>query len=166
MASDLTNGIDTTPTVSGAGLLGALKVGLLILAAIIAFVGSVVAVSSWFHSDFDGTFWIGGGVVLVVLTLVRPWWFWDHPKALLARKLLTDRGAFLTYVAVAAVIISIGIRRDLAIAHARKDCLSALSVATDAHARMRTLYGRGATNLPHVDREARTITCERLLESR
>jgi len=88
MANDLTSGIDTTPPVSGAGLLGALKVGLLILTAIISCIASIAAVSSWFRLDFDGTFWICGGAVLVVLTLVRPWWFWDHPKALLARKLL------------------------------------------------------------------------------
>lgn len=128
------------------------------------FIAAIAKASAWFRLDRDATFWIAAGVVLLVLTLVRPWWFWYHPKALLVRTLLTDRGAILLYLGITIAIIVIGVTRQMAIARARAECVRLLAEAKDVHERVRVLYGHGVTNLPHNDDEPRAFTCGRLLE--
>ena len=166
ISHDPPDDLGTTSSVSLGGFLVALKIVAVILAAITAFIILTVAVSSWFDLDFDATFWIAAGAILLALTLIRPWWFWNHPKALLVRSLLTDTGAVLLYLVITGSVILTGVRRQLAITHARNECIRLLAAAHNAHDRVQALYGNGATNLPHNDTEPRAYSCERLLESK
>jgi hypothetical protein len=158
--------LDTSNSVSPSGLLGALKVGAVILAAIVGFTVLVETASSRFNLDFDAVFWIAAGAVLLVLTLVRPWWFWYHAKAVLVRRLLTDPGAIALYLLITGGLILTGVRRQVAITHAREECRRLLTAANDPHERVKALYGRGAQNIPQVEGEPRAFSCERLLETR
>jgi len=156
--------VDTTLSVSPRGLVGALKVGILIFAVIVAFGFLVYLVSSRFHLEFDATFWTAAGLVLLSFTLIRPWWFWYHPKALFVRSLITDTGATLLYVALTGSIIVTGVRRQVAITRARHACAQGLASAKNVHERVRVLYGQGVDSLPRSEDEPRSFRCERLLE--
>ena len=153
-------------SISQAGFLIALKIVGTILAAITALLVLSYFASAWFNLDFDATYWIAAGAILLALTLIRPWWFWSHPKALVVRSLLTDTGAVLLYLVITGSVILTGVRRQLAITRTRNECIRLLAVAHNAHDRIRVLYGNGATNLPHNDTEPRAYSCERLLESK
>jgi len=151
-------------SVSLAGLGGALKIMLVVLGAVASFIFVLVVVSRWLRLDFDAVFWTGGGAFLLAMTLIRPWWFWHHPKALFVRSILTDTGAIILYVLLTGSMIVTGVRRQMAINRARRECEVAVAKANDVHDRVRVLYEQGARNLPQSDREPRSLTCERLLE--
>jgi hypothetical protein len=157
---------DSSPSVSSAGLWGSLKLVALILAAIAALLLLSAAGSSWFKLDFDATYWIAAGAIILALTLIRPWWFWNHPYAALVRSLLTDRGAIVLYLALAGIVTITGVRRQLAIARARNECIRLLAAAHTTHDRVQALYSNGVTHLPHNDAEPQAFSCERLLESK
>lgn len=49
----------------------------------------------------DQVFWGGFGIVLALLTMARPWWFWENPKARWLRRLIGDEATALVYFTVA-----------------------------------------------------------------
>jgi hypothetical protein len=73
-----------------------------------------VALSARLGLDVDATIWIGLGVALFGLTLIRPWWFWDHPKAMFARNLFGDRGTMMVYLSIALAAVVAGALRAAA----------------------------------------------------
>ena len=157
--------LDTSASVSPRGLLGALKIAVLIIGALAAFIVLVAKTSARFTLDFDATFWIGTGALLLFFTLLRPWWFWSHPKALFVRAFLGDTATLLLYLTISGGVIVVAVRRQVAITHARENCEQLLAAAKNTHAKVMVLYGNGANRLPHVDKEPRAFTCERLLEA-
>jgi hypothetical protein len=44
------------------------------------------------------------GVAVAALTLLRPWWFWSHPKAMFFRDLVGDAGTTVVYLVIAGVM--------------------------------------------------------------
>jgi uncharacterized membrane protein YedE/YeeE len=52
---------------------------------------------------------IGAGVIILILSIVRPAFFWNTRKALRMRRLIGDSAAMLLYIAISIFIIYIGI---------------------------------------------------------
>jgi hypothetical protein len=57
----------------------------------------------------DRTLWAGLGTLLALMTLVRPWWFWDNYRARWLRDLVGDEATAGLYLAFAAVMIWVGL---------------------------------------------------------
>ena len=152
--------------VSPSGLLEALRFFVIIIGALVLFLGVSVGASSLFHLDQDATFIVAFGMFAIGATLLRPWWFWYHPTALFVRHLLTDVGAIMLYLAIGTVAVTIGVRRELAVRSARAACVQAYASARDSHERVRVLHHQGASDLPSDGgrNTPKSITCERLLQ--
>ena len=70
-------------------------------------VGLLYAFSSTFGWPRDRTLWVGLGGALGLLTLLRPWWFWDNYRARWLRNLIGDEPTAGLYLAVAAAMMAI-----------------------------------------------------------
>ena len=137
----------------------------MVAAAILLCITLTFKAASWFTLDFDALLWCEAGVLFAVLTLKRPWWFWNHPKATFVRDIIGDKATIVVYLALAAGIMVVSVRRQLVVSRTRADCVRALSGVTDVHARLRILYHAGAVGIPRVENSApRALSCERLLE--
>jgi hypothetical protein len=53
----------------------------------------------------ERTFVAGFGLALAWCTVRKPWWFWDHWKAGLLRKLIGDSGTTVVYFLIAGVLL-------------------------------------------------------------
>jgi hypothetical protein len=60
----------------------------------------------------DRVFWVGFGAFIAILTLLRPWWFWDNYKARWLRNAIGDELTALFYLAVSAVCLWVGLFTD------------------------------------------------------
>jgi len=52
---------------------------------------------------------IGAGLTYLLLTTLRPRWFWEHPAALQARSTIGDAGTLVFYSAVSLVLLGLGV---------------------------------------------------------
>ena len=80
------------------------------------------------------------------------------------RIFLGERGTTVAYLLVAALIVLLGSRRQVAITTARRNCAIALANAQNSHERFRVLYHGGVDDLPHTHYARQSFTCEQLLE--
>jgi hypothetical protein len=55
--------------------------GLILFSVSLALVGGLWMLTESFGWERDRTFWVGCGAFLTLMTLTRPWWFWDNYKA-------------------------------------------------------------------------------------
>ena len=76
--------------------------------AILSLVFVALAADEWSGRPL----WVGLGFFLAGMTLVRPWWFWENYKARGPRGLLGDGPTAGIYLAVAAVMIWVGLFTD------------------------------------------------------
>ena len=159
-------GFDQRLSVTPAGLFGALKVALRSLAALVALAAIPGVLNAWLGLDWDSMFWIVFGATFATLALVRPSWFWNHPRVVALRIIITDRGVILAYLSFAALGIVAGAWRQTGITNARNNCVAALARAKDSHERFQILFRTGANNLPGDGRTPKSIICEKLLEPR
>lgn len=60
----------------------------------------------------DRVFWVGCGAFIGVLTLMRPWWFWENYRARWLRSTIGDKPTALLYLAVSAVCLWVGFFTD------------------------------------------------------
>ena len=87
--------------------------GVLILLGVSwAVVGSLVVAAPAAGWARDRALWVGVGGFLAVMTLTRPWWFWENWKARWLRNLIGDEGTAFVYLAVAAVMVWVGLYTD------------------------------------------------------
>jgi hypothetical protein len=56
--------------------------------------------------------WTGFGLFLLAMTVTRPWWFWEHYKARMLRRLIGDGPVIVSYLGLAAAMIWIGLFTD------------------------------------------------------
>jgi hypothetical protein len=78
----------------------------------IASVAGVLAVAGIAGWNRDRAMWVGVGGFLGLLTMVRPWWFWENYKARWLRKLIGDGATAVVYLAIAAIMVWIGLNTD------------------------------------------------------
>ena len=62
--------------------------------------------------NVDRVFWTGTGAFLAILTLMRPWWFWDNHRARWLRRAIGDEPTALFYLAVSAACLWVGLFTD------------------------------------------------------
>jgi hypothetical protein len=72
-----------------------------------------LCVGSWalaqiLHVQFDRVFLVVGGFLTLGGTWLRPWWFWEHPKALFLRRILGDSGTALFYTIIGMGMVYLG----------------------------------------------------------
>ena len=85
---------------------------LILLAVSGAVVGSLVVAAPAAGWARDRTLWVGVGGFLAVMTLTRPWWFWENWRARWLRNLIGDEGTAFVYLALAAVMVWVGLYTD------------------------------------------------------
>jgi hypothetical protein len=85
---------------------------LIILAVALLTVGALIASAAVFAWPRDRTLWIGLGTLLALMTLSRPWWFWENWKARMLRNLIGDAATAAVYLAIAFLMIWIGLATD------------------------------------------------------
>ena len=87
--------------------------GRLILFAISVLVlGSLCAVAAAAGWSRDRALWVGLGAYLALLTLTRPWWFWEDWKARGLRDLIGDAATAAVYLALAGAMVWVGLYTD------------------------------------------------------
>jgi len=57
----------------------------------------------------DRTLWVGIGAMLALMTLARPWWFWENYRARWLRGLIGDEPTAGLYLALAAAMMWVGL---------------------------------------------------------
>jgi hypothetical protein len=72
-------------------------------------VGTVVVVAEMEGWNRDRAMWVSVGGFLGVLTLLRPWWFWENYRARWLRNLIGDGATAVMYLAIAAMMVWIGL---------------------------------------------------------
>jgi hypothetical protein len=60
----------------------------------------------------DRVLWIGLGNSLALMTLIRPWWFWENYKARWLRSAIGDGPTAFLYLAVSGVMVWMGLYTD------------------------------------------------------
>ena len=60
-------------------------------------------------APFDRVAYSGFGLFVGVCTLLRPAWFWEHPRARAVRSVLGDGGTAAFYLVVAVVLLYLGL---------------------------------------------------------
>jgi hypothetical protein len=78
----------------------------------VGLVGSVLAVARIAGWNRDRAMWVGAGGFLGLLTILRPWWFWENMKARWLRNLIGDTATAAVYLAFAAIMAWIGLNTD------------------------------------------------------
>jgi hypothetical protein len=85
---------------------------LLLFGVSLASVGALllaVGVAGW---NRDRALWVGVGTGFGWLTILRPWWFWENYKARWLRELIGDGATMVIYLALAGVMIWVGLHTD------------------------------------------------------
>jgi hypothetical protein len=91
---------------------GALRSGLTLIAASLLSLGALWAAAAALDWPRDRVLWGGLGVFLGGMTILRPWWFWENYKARWLRGLLGDEPTAMIYLALAAVMVWVGLFTD------------------------------------------------------
>ena len=70
---------------------------------------AVAGIAGW---NRNRTMWVGLGGFLGLLTILRPWWFWENYRARWLRKVIGDGVTVAVYLAFAAIMVWIGLNTD------------------------------------------------------
>ncbi len=138
----------------------------------LATIAFVIAAGIWlagrFHTDEGGTTAVVGGAALLIATLTRASWFWNHPKVLFVRSLIGDKGATVVYAACSIGFGLVGVNRLAYWKSAVAICSRRYADATDSHQRVRVLQTHPDVTVPRIVGavgKPRLLTCERYRES-
>lgn len=107
------------------------KFVLFYLLGIAGFLGAVILVAWYFGLDEDAVFAMGLAAFVFICTWLKPFWFWDHPKAFFLRNALGDTATTVLYVLAALWFFSLGYRRFRDIAASRRECAAYYAVALE-----------------------------------
>lgn len=72
-------------------------------------VGAVLVTAESMGWSRDRAMWVGTGGFLAVLTLARPWWFWENYRARWLRGVIGDEATAVIYLLFAGVCLWIGL---------------------------------------------------------
>jgi hypothetical protein len=79
------------------------------LGILVALCAGTWALARVLHIPFDRVFLVIGGFLTLGGSWLKPWWFWQHPKALFLRRVMGDEGATLFYTIIALGMIYLGL---------------------------------------------------------
>jgi hypothetical protein len=91
---------------------GGLRGGLILFAVSLLSLGTLWLVAAELGWPRARVLWAGLGLFLAGMTLARPWWFWENYKARWLRDLIGDEPTAGIYLALAAVMIWVGLFTD------------------------------------------------------
>lgn len=91
---------------------GGLPDGVILFGVCLLLLGGLVGGAAVFGWSRDRALWTGLGTFLALATLARPRWFWEHWKARWLRDLIGDEATALFYLAIAALMVWIGLFTD------------------------------------------------------
>lgn len=86
--------------------------GLILFAVALVSVGALLAAAAVAGWPRDRTLWVGIGSFLALMTVSRPWWFWENWKARALRNVIGDAATMVVYLAVAGAMIWVGLATD------------------------------------------------------
>jgi hypothetical protein len=86
--------------------------GLTLLAVTLLLLISLFVVAAQAGWSRDRALWVGLGGFLALMTLTRPWWFWENWKARWLRGLIGDEATAVVYLALAAAMVWVGLYTD------------------------------------------------------
>jgi hypothetical protein len=82
---------------------------LLLLLLSIGLVVSVLIAAELAGWNRDRALWISVGTFLGLMTLLRPWWFWENYRARWLRNLIGDEATMVVYLGIAAIMVWVGL---------------------------------------------------------
>ena|SRR5438105_3712118 len=85
---------------------------LILVAVSLVILGGLLGLSYELGWDRDRVLWVGLGNFLALMTLTRPWWFWENYKARWLRDSIGDAPTALLYLAVSGVMVWVGLYTD------------------------------------------------------
>jgi hypothetical protein len=71
--------------------------GLILLVVSLLLLSVLWGLAGPFGWSRDQAFWVGLGTFLAVMTVTRPWWFWENYRARWLRELIGDEPTALLY---------------------------------------------------------------------
>jgi len=86
--------------------------GLILLSVSLLLLGGLWVLSGALGRGRDRGLWVGLGAFLALMTITRPWWFWENYKARWLRRLIGDEPTALVYLALAGVMVWVGLFTD------------------------------------------------------
>ena len=91
---------------------GGCRGGLILLAVSGSLFGGLWTLAADMGWSRDRALWVGLGGFVGVMTLVRPWWFWDNWRAHALRDTIGDETTAVLYLALAAAMVCVGLYTD------------------------------------------------------
>jgi hypothetical protein len=85
---------------------------LLLFLLSIGLVVSVMVAAELVGWNRDRALWISVGSFLGLMTLLRPWWFWENYRARWLRNLIGDEATMVVYLGLAAIMVWVGLNTD------------------------------------------------------
>lgn len=85
---------------------------LLLFLLSIGLVVSVLVAAELAGWSRDRALWISVGTFLGLMTLLRPWWFWENYRARWLRNLIGDEATMVVYLGIAAIMVWVGLNTD------------------------------------------------------
>jgi hypothetical protein len=82
---------------------------LTLLVVCLLLVGALWGLAESFGWSRDRALWAGLGGFLALMTLSRPWWFWEDYRARWLRKLIGDEPTAALYLLLAGAMVWIGL---------------------------------------------------------
>ena len=86
--------------------------GLILLSVSLLLLGGLWGLADAFDWGRDRALWVGLGGFLALMTVTRPWWFWENYRARWLRGLIGDEPTALLYMALAGVMVWVGLFTD------------------------------------------------------
>ena len=87
----------------------AFRGGVILVAVSFLAIGTLWVAAAEFGWPRDRALWVGIGLFLALMTLTRPWWFWENYKARWLRGRIGDEPTAGIYLALAAAMVWVGL---------------------------------------------------------
>jgi hypothetical protein len=86
--------------------------GLILFAVTLLLMGTLWATAAELGWNRHRVLWVGLGAFLAVMTISRPWWFWENYKARWLRDSIGNGPTTFIYLAFSAVLVWVGLYTD------------------------------------------------------
>ncbi|HYL28708.1 MAG TPA: hypothetical protein VEU27_02180 [Gemmatimonadales bacterium] len=83
--------------------------GVILLGVSLLTLGALWALAAGFGWNRDRVLWVGLGAFLSLMTISRPWWFWENYKARWLRDAIGDGPTAFIYLLLSAILVWVGL---------------------------------------------------------
>jgi hypothetical protein len=156
MTSD---GSRSPPLISPSGVLAALGLATIVLGSVVALLAGSEYLAKLLPADRDAVLTVALGLLLAILTLAKPWWFWQDLRVQFLRTIIGDVPTTIVYLGLATALIGFGGLRARRIAQAKAECAAWLVATPNMHKRLRILRAEPSRAIPGLGGAAMVYTC-------